>query len=88
MEYSYLRESLSFLQSLSLRKQGAGIQRYAARLKLGSFPVPDQVRDDPGSREDDIHIRILILLKIYVELKLFIGGDNFAFSPTHPSWFF
>ena len=74
MESSYLRETLSFLRSLSLRKQGAGIRRYAARLKSGSpLPAPrfrgDKLREDKFC-EDDIYTRILILLKIYVELRL------------------
>ena len=51
---------MSFLRSLSLRKQGVGIRRYAARLKSGSRVFA----------RNDIYTRILILLKIYVELML------------------
>ena len=77
MESSYLRETLSFLRDPCVRREG--IQRYAARLKSG-YPLPapcfrgDKFRGDKFRgdkfREDDIYTRILILLKIYVELRL------------------
>ena len=74
MESSYLRETLSFLRYPCVRREG--IRRYAARLKSGSpLPAP-RFREDKFReykfREDDIYTRILILLKIYFELRLII----------------
>ena len=58
MDFSYLRETLSF----SRKQKSRGMQ-------------PDRNLDS-HFREDDIYTRILILLKIYVELRLINSVQN------------
>ena len=78
----HIRDTMSFLRSLSLRKQGAGIQRWAARLK-SEFRV---------FAWNEIYTKILILLKIDVKLRLCrimttaVRGTHLVFFTMKEAW--